>query len=57
MTIAAILFLAMTGWGIYCIEKGMDIEWFKTYVMGATLLGFFAIGAIAATDVIDRWKK
>lgn len=57
MTIAAVIFLAITAWGIYCVEKTLDIEWFKSYSMAATLLGFFAIGAIAATDVIDRLKK
>lgn len=51
------MFLAITGWGVFCVYKGLDIEWFKTYSTDIVLLGFFAVSAIAATDVIDRWKK
>ena len=57
ITMATVAFFAITAWGIFCVEKGLDIEWFKTYATTVMLLGFFGIGAIAATDFIDRVKK
>ena len=56
MTAATIAFIAITACGIYCIEKGVSIEWFKSYTMAVVLLAFFAIGAIAATDVIAELR-
>ena len=54
---ATVAWLAISAFGIYCLEKGADIEWFKTYATATVLLGFFGIGAIAATDVIGKWKS
>ena len=57
MTMATVAFIAVTAWGVFCLEKGADIEWFKTYTTVVSLLAFFGIGSIGATDVIKELRN
>lgn len=41
----------------WCVAKGLDVEWFKSYIGYFTLGVMFFGGYLTATDMIDKWKK
>lgn len=57
LVIASVAWGAITAFGIYCIEKGVGVEWFNNYTMATVLLALFGIGALTATDMMNRFKK
>ncbi len=54
----AILSIAlMVGDKIYCVEKGLDIEWFTVFSKNIVLLALFGASFFTATDLMKQWKK
>jgi len=42
---------------IYCVEKGLDIEWFKLFSNSIVLLLLFGAGFITATNMMHMWRN
>jgi hypothetical protein len=40
---------------IYCVERGLDIEWFKIFTEKVVLLALFGAGFITATNMMYMW--
>ncbi len=55
--IFAVVWLFVTAFAVYCIEKGAGVDWFSKYTMATVMLAFFAIGALTATDIVNKWKS
>jgi len=40
---------------IYCVEKGLDIEWFRIFTDRVVLLTLFGAGLLTATNLMNQW--
>lgn len=57
ITCGAVAFSAITFAFYFCIKNKVAIEWFNTYTWSVIFITLFTSGVIAATDLLDRWKK
>ena len=57
------LFVGLLGIGlvvadkIYCVESGLEVEWFEIFTGKVVLLALFAAGFLTATDLLNRWMN
>ena len=42
---------------VYCVERSLDIEWFKIFTDRVVILILFGAGFLTATNLMYTWQK